>query len=248
MTNIVPFHFEDHALRAITDHDGQAWFVLADICGMLGLRNPTTAAKPLDQTEKAKIFLGSGSDATIVSLSGLLTLIVRCRDAMKPGTLPYRVRKWITAEVVPSIMRTGQYGTPAPALDLYDPAVLKRLVHDLSGMAVNAGERIAQLEPKAAALDRIADAQGMMCLTDAAKALGVPPRKLSAWMEGAGWIFRRSDGGPYVAHGKALAAHLLEHKGYTVQRPGKPDKWVAQVMVTPKGMARLAELRAGTGG
>lgn len=246
MTNIVPFHFEDHAIRAITDRDGQPWFVLADACGLLGIKNATDVAKRLDDTEKGRLNLGSGSDATIVSLAGLLTLMLRCRGAMKPETLPYRVRKWITAEVVPCIMRTGQYGSPATALDLSDPLTLQRLLIEHTGRAAEAEARVARLEPKAEALGRIADAEGLMCLADAAKALGVPPRRLSSWMEGAGWIFRRTDTGRHVAHSRKLDARLLEHKGYTLQRPGKPDKWVTQVMVTPKGLTKLGELRAGT--
>lgn len=246
MNDIVPFSFESQSVRII-DREGQPWFALADVCAVLGISNVSDAAGRLDDDERDDIALtdtiGRSQSAIVINESGLYKLVLRSRKESAK-----RFTKWLTSIVLPSIRRTGAYGAPAPALDLHDPAVLQRLVHDLSGMAMDADQRIAQLEPKADALDRIADAQGLMCLTDAAKALGVPPRKLSAWMEGAGWIFRRSDGGPYVAHGKALAAHLLEHKGYTVQRPGKPDKWVAQVMVTPKGLARLGELRAGMKG
>lgn len=244
MTNIVPFHFESHAIRAISDQSGQPWFVLADACGLLGIRNPSDAASRLDETEKSRLNLGSGSDATIVSLAGLLTLMLRCRGAMKPGTLPYRVRKWITAEVVPAVMRTGHYGAPAPTLDLSDPATLQRLLLEHTGKMVDAGEQIAQLAPKADALDRLADAQGSLCITDAAKALNVQPRRLFAWMEANRWIYRRSEGGHFVAFGAKLEAKMLEHKGTTISVRGRPDKWVEQVMVTPKGLARLAELRA----
>lgn len=82
MTTPVPFIFDDQAFR-VTDRDGQPWFVLADACAMLGIKNPTVAAKPLDETEKAKVFIGQGSEATVVSLPGLLTLIVRCRGALR---------------------------------------------------------------------------------------------------------------------------------------------------------------------
>ena len=245
MNDIVPFSFESHAIRAIADRNGQPWFVLADACGLLGIRNPSDAASRLDETEKSRLNLGSGSDATIVSLAGLLTLILRCRHAMKPGTLPYRVRKWITAEVVPTIMQTGQYGAPAPALDLSDPATLQRLLLEHTGKALDADERIARLEPKAEALDRLTDARGSMCMTDAAKVLGVPPRRLVAWLEANKWVYRRADAGSLVAFGTKLDSQMLEHKGTTIQRRGHPDKWVQQVMVTPKGLARLAELKAG---
>ncbi|MDY1994380.1 BRO family protein [Klebsiella pneumoniae] len=40
-----------------------------------------------------------------MSESGLYTLILRCRDAVTPGTIPYRFRKWVTSEVLPQIRR-----------------------------------------------------------------------------------------------------------------------------------------------
>lgn len=45
----------------------------------------------------------------IVSESGMYTLVLRCRDAIKPGTVPHKFRKWVTAEVLPAIRKTGEY-------------------------------------------------------------------------------------------------------------------------------------------
>lgn len=46
----------------------------------------------------------------IVSESGLYALVLRCRDAMTPGSVPHRFRKWVTADVLPTIRKTGGYG------------------------------------------------------------------------------------------------------------------------------------------
>lgn len=51
----------------------------------------------------------------IISESGLYTVILRCRDAVTPGTIPYKFRKWVTAEVLPSIRKTGIYQISPPA-------------------------------------------------------------------------------------------------------------------------------------
>lgn len=45
----------------------------------------------------------------IISESGMYTLILRCRDAVKKGSVPHRFRKWVTAEVLPQIRKTGSY-------------------------------------------------------------------------------------------------------------------------------------------
>lgn len=243
MNNIVPFSFESHPIR-IEDRDGQPWFALADVCAVLGISNVSDAGARLDDDEKDDIALTDAigrSQATIViNESGLYKLVLRSRKESAK-----RFTKWLTSIVLPSIRRTGSYGAPAPALDLTDTATLHRLLLEHTGKALDADERIARLEPKAEALDRLTDAQGSMCMTDSAKVLGVPPRRLVAWMEANKWIYRRADAGSLVAFGAKLEAKLLEHKGTTIQRRGAPDKWVQQVMVTPKGLARLGELKAG---
>ena len=236
MTAPVPFIFDDQALR-VTDRNGQPWFVLADACAMLGIKNATVAAKPLDETEKAKVFIGQGSEATVVSLPGLLTLLVPCCGALKPGTAAYRVRKWVLSDVVPTVMRTGTYGTPIAPANLDDNATLRALL-------MSRIDKLDELQPKADALARIAEALGSLCVTDAAKALAVPPRRLFAWLEVQSWIYRRSEAGHWVAFGPKIQSGMLEHKGTSIRVRGRPDKWVEQVMVTPKGLARLAELRA----
>lgn len=65
------------------------------------------------------------------------------------------------------------------------------------------------------------------------------------WLEANRWTYRRSEGGPWVAFEPKRQAGMLEHKGTRIPVRGRPDKWVEQVMVTPRGLARLAELGAG---
>lgn len=245
MNNIIPFDFEARPVRVI-DHEGQPWFVLADICRILELANPSKAAASLDDDERYTLTNLEGIAApqvqqmTVINESGLYKLILRSRKGAAK-----RFTKWITSRVLPSIRRSGSYGAPAPALDLSDPATLQTLLIDLTGRTLDASARISQLQPKAEALERITGAKGSMCVTDAAKVLSVPPRRLVAWMEANKWVYRRADAGSLVAFGTKIGSGMLEHKGTTIQRRGHPDKWVQQVMVTPKGIARLAELRAG---
>ena len=53
---------------------------------------------------------GNGAQSlALVSESGMYTLILRCRDAVKKGSVPHRFRKWVTSEVLPQIRKTGSY-------------------------------------------------------------------------------------------------------------------------------------------
>lgn len=106
--SVVPFTFESHNIRAI-NIGGEPWFVAEDICNTLNLSNPTMSLKSLDEDERSKFNLGRQGEVNIVNESGMYTLVLRCRDAVKKGSVPHRFRKWVTAEVLPSIRKTGTY-------------------------------------------------------------------------------------------------------------------------------------------
>lgn len=197
----------------------------------------------LDDDETTTVIVDTPGGRQLVcaiSESGLYTLIIKSRKAAAK-----RFRKWVTSEVLPAIRRTGGYGAPAAPLDLTDTATLHRLLLDHTGRTLAADERVAELEPKAAAMDRLAATFGSLCITDAAKGLGAPPRRLFAWLEANRWIYRRTSDGPWIAMEAKRQAGFVEQKLHRQPRQFGPDKMRERVLVTAKGMARLAELRAG---
>ncbi len=106
------FSFESSCnIRAVMV-DGNPWFVAADVCNAVGIKHSASAMRALDNDEKGVHSMhtpGGQQDFTIINESGLYTLILRCRDAVTPGTIPYRFRKWVTGEVLPQIRQTGRY-------------------------------------------------------------------------------------------------------------------------------------------
>lgn len=84
---------------------GEPWFVLADLCKVLDLSNPTMVAKKLDLDERAKSDLGlQEKNVTLVNESGMYAVILR---SDKPQAKPFR--KWVTSEVLPAIRKTGSF-------------------------------------------------------------------------------------------------------------------------------------------
>nr|WP_308530008.1 Bro-N domain-containing protein [uncultured Serratia sp.]DAM25253.1 MAG TPA: repressor domain protein [Caudoviricetes sp.] len=111
------FSFESNSTIRAVSVNGTPWFVAADVCNAIGIKHSASAMRALDSDEKGVHSMhtpGGRQDFTIISESGLYTLILRCRDAVTPGTIPYRFRKWVTAEVLPAIRQTGQYQHRAP--------------------------------------------------------------------------------------------------------------------------------------
>ena len=114
MSNLIPHVFNDISIRT-TEIDGQIWFVANDVCQALNIANPRDAIKKLDDDEKGVALtdtVGGNQQLNIINESGLYVLILRSRDAMKQGSVPHQFRKWVTAEVLPSIRKTGNYQSP----------------------------------------------------------------------------------------------------------------------------------------
>ncbi|WP_291973030.1 BRO family protein, partial [Candidatus Symbiopectobacterium sp.] len=127
-------------VRTVIIND-EPWFVAKDVCDALKLTNSRMSLQALDDDEKgvSSIYtLGGQQDLAIISESGMFTLVLRCRDAVKQGTLPHRFRKWVTSEVLPSIRKTGNYENPqykpqaAELFSSHDIDSLTRLVWSMA--------------------------------------------------------------------------------------------------------------------
>lgn len=117
-----------------------------------------------------------------------------------------------------------------------------RLAADQAEQIETQQATIALQAPKVEALERIALADGAMCITNAAKALQCQPKRLFAHMQASHWIYRRAGGAGYVGYQDKIQQGLLDHKVTTVERSDGSSKMVEQVLVTPKGLTRLAQV------
>ncbi len=111
-TQVRPFLFEGDQMVRVIEHEAAPWFVATDVCKALGLQQTGRAVEPLDEDEKGVSLihtLGGPQEVIIISEGGLYTLVLRSRDATKPGTVAHRFRKWVTSEVLPAIRQAGRY-------------------------------------------------------------------------------------------------------------------------------------------
>jgi prophage antirepressor-like protein len=101
------FEYRNHEKFRIIDRDGEPWFVLADVCRELDIKNVSDAASRLDEDEKGIVqtdTLGGVQKVRVINESGLYSVILR---SDKPDAK--RFKKWITSEVLPAIRKTGSY-------------------------------------------------------------------------------------------------------------------------------------------
>ena len=123
------FNYKNNEVRT-TVKDGEVWWVLKDVCDVLGLSNSRKVAERLDDDEKGVTLsdtLGGTQKITIINEAGLYKVILR---SDKPEAKKFM--HWVTHEVLPSIRKHGAYITSAKMEELMsDPDTWVKLIRTL---------------------------------------------------------------------------------------------------------------------
>lgn len=134
----------------------------------------------------------------------------------------------------------------SPAFDpmaaLNDAEFLRGTLLTYSEKVIALEHKVDEMRPDVEAFDRIAKADGSMCVTNAAKHLQVQPKFLFKMMSESHWIYRRAGGKSWLAYQDKIQQGLLEHKVTTVERSDGSEKVVEQVLVTAKGLTKLSKM------
>lgn len=229
MSAIELFQYESAELRTVV-RDGEPWFVGRDVCAILGLSNIADSLNRLDEDGVANTDLidsmGRKQNARIVSEPGLYELVFQSR---KPEAKKFR--RWVTAEVLPAIRKTGNYGAPA----IPTSRELAQLVIAEADRADAAEAKVVELEPKAEFYDELMDSNGCYSMLAASKMIGwgrnVMMRDLRRMgvLQGNNLPYQR-----YEHHFKVVPGTYVNRKtGETVP--------TATVFVLPKGVEFLRQ-------
>ena len=243
MADIQVFTYNSNEVRTV-EMKGEPWFVLKDVCEVLGIGTPAKVAERLDEDEKGMSQIhtpGGLQNVSIISESGLYNVILR---SDKPEAKPFR--KWVTSEVLPSIRKTGGYIagqdqlTPeelmAKALQVANKTLAEREAR-ISALTV----QNTIMAPKAEYFDELVDRNTLTSFRDTAKELGIKPKAFVEWLLDKKFIFRDKKGKLMPREGKG--------DGLFEVKEAKNDKtqWSGvQTLVTPKGREtfRLLYLKA----
>ena len=196
---LVPFAYGETAVRVVMI-DGDPWFVLTDLCKVLGLSNSTMVAERIDSDalNRTEVIdsLGRTQQTTVVSESGMYEVVIR---SDKPEAVTFR--RWITGTVLPEIRKTGGYNA-APAIPQTYAEALRACADEYERAESEKRARIEAeaharaLEAPAAAWSHMAESSGDYDVADAAKVLTRDPNikigrdRLFSFMAAEGWIFR----------------------------------------------------------
>lgn len=111
MKNLQVFKNEQFGEVRVMEHDGEPWFVGKDVAGILGYADQNKAIATHVDTEdklndKTSSSLGQRG-GWLINESGLYSLIL---SSKLPAAKKFK--RWVTAEVLPSIRKHGFYETP----------------------------------------------------------------------------------------------------------------------------------------
>lgn len=233
MNELQIFTYQQSQVRTV-QKDGEPWFVLKDVCEVLGIADHKVVTRRLEEDEVCLTPLtdsiGRPQETSIINESGLYTVILR---SDKPEAKPFR--KWVTSEVLPSIRKTGGY---IQGQDQLSPAELmaKALVVAQKTLA-DREARISQLTvenqimaPKAEYFDELVERNTLTSFRETAKMLDVPPKKFVDFLLEKKFLYRDKKG--------KLMPMENRNDGYFQVKEcmNEKTKWSGtQTLVTPKG-------------
>ena len=175
----------------------------------------------VDEEDKGKQSLHSGSDATIVNESGLYTILLRSNN---PQAKP--LRRWVTSEVLPTIRKHGAYMTDKKAQDVISG-------NGLADLLLQAGNQIKQLEleksqmkPKALFADSVSASENTILIRDLAKILkqngvDIGEKRLFTWLRDNGYLVKKIGSDYNSPTQRSMNLGILEFTESTYVHNGK---------------------------
>lgn len=249
MNNLQVFNYNGNEVRTI-QKDGEPWWVLKDVCEVLGLSSPHKVFDRLDEDEKGRNQIptpGGEQEMTVINESGLYNVILR---SDKPEAKPFR--KWVTSEVLPSIRKHGAYMTPETLEQaILNPDMMIKLCTALKDeqdknkalQAVNSSLTVDNqiMKPKADYFDELVDRNLLTNFRETAKQLQVKEKEFIRFLQEKKFIYRDKRGKiqPYADKNNGL----FEVKEFSNEKTGFAS---TQTLITPKGREtfRLLFLKA----
>jgi anti-repressor protein len=173
MNKLQVFSYEGKEVRTI-QRNGETWWVLKDVCGVLELSNARMIADRLDEDDVSLAYvtdsMGRQQQTNIVNESGLYNVILR---SDKPEAKKFK--RWVTHEVLPQIRRHGAYITTSKLEEIMnDPDSWIRLLTALKEERQEKERlqlQVAQDKPEVVFADAVSVSDGTILIGELAKIL-----------------------------------------------------------------------------
>lgn len=220
MANIQVFEYQNNKVRTV-DMDGEAWFVLKDVCEVLNIADHKVVVRRLDEDEVCQTPLtdsmGRQQSTTIINESGLYHVILR---SDKPEAAPFR--RWVTNDVLPAIRKTGSYNAPQLTRSQLLATALIAAHEELE----EKDKQIAELTPKGIFADAVSASSQSILVGEMAKLLSqngiqMGRNRLFSWMRENGYLIKDRKRTDYnMPTQKSMELRLFEIKETSIAHSG----------------------------
>lgn len=227
--------------------DNEPYFVGKDVAEILGYSNTKDAiATHVDAEDRTVIQRSENATLeipnrglTVINESGLYSLILSSK-------LPTakKFKRWVTAEVLPSIRQTGTYMT-AETIEkvLYNPDMIIGIAQQLKALQLENAQKtqlIGELRPKANYVDMILNNKGLVTITQIAKDYGMSGKRMNSLLNSLGVQYKQS--GQWLLYSKYHDLGYTHSKTIDIKRSdGRPDV-VMETKWTQKGRLFIYDL------
>ena len=172
--------------------NGEAWLMATDVARKLGYTNPQKAIRDhVDEDDKTlnESFTVNGTRPVLVNESGIYSLIL---SSKLPQAREFK--RWVTAEVLPQIRKTGGY-IPVKAED-DEKTILCRAIQILKRTVDEKDALLEKQEPKVQFANAITASNGEILVRELAKLLtqngiAIGQNRLFGWLRHHGYLFKR---------------------------------------------------------
>lgn len=232
---IIRFNFNDNEVRAVM-HNGDPWFVAADVAKILGYSATSAMNRSLEDDEKgvhSLHTLGGEQDFSIISEAGLYSAILRSRVPQAK-----QFKRWVTHEVLPSIRKHGGY---VAGQEQMSPEEM--VLASIKFLESKVAEQQAQLQaqaPKVLFADTVTASENSILIGTLAKILAgkgvkIGPNRLFRWMRENGFLCKPAGERHNKPTSKAMELGLFEiNESFILSSKGE-TKPVFTTKVTGKG-------------
>ena len=192
MNELTVFQNEQFGQVRTTIKDGEPWFVAADVCRALEVKNARDAVARLDEDEKGVALtdtLGGQQNVTIVNEPGLYALVLGSR---KPEARAFK--RWITHEVIPSIRKSGGYIAGQESMS--DADLMAKALLVAQRQIEQREKQLTEMKPKALFADAVSASKTSILIGELAKLLrqngvSIGQNSLFQYMRDNGYLCNR---------------------------------------------------------
>lgn len=231
------------SVRAVSVND-EPYFVGKDVAVSLGYAKPENAISAhVDQEDKTTTLIqGDGSNykskTTLINESGLYSLIL---SSKLPKAKEFK--RWVTAEVLPAIRKTGGYvNDTAQFVESYFGQLEPNQKHALTMMFDESKRMSAQLKeqaPKVLFANAVETAHNSILIGDLAKIIrqngvDIGQKRLFEWLRQNGYLIKDGQSKNMPTQ-KAMEMSLFEVKESTINNPDGSVRVTRTTKVTGKG-------------